>query len=293
MKIVKTFMVLALLSFALETLHAQGIVNENQKVESEILDKEVEYAVYLPPDYETSNRYYPVVYLLHGYTDDETAWIQFGEVNTTLDVNIESGKIPPMIVIMPDAGVSWYINDCNNETPYEDFFVKEFIPQIENKYRIRKSREFRGISGLSMGGHGALILSMHNTDLFGACAAFSAGIYTANEFAGIEQDDYDRMFATLYGENLSGKERITDHWKKNSPVYQAENMDKSELSKVKWYIDCGDDDFLYNGNSNLHIILRYREIPHEYRVRDGRHSWSYWRGNIIHGLKFLGDSFNR
>lgn len=283
--------VIIIISF--QQASGQGIVKEQLTVESELLEKDVEYAVYLPPDYESSDRYYPVVYLLHGYTDDETAWIQFGEVNLTLDKGISNGNLPPMIVVMPDAGVSWYINDFNKETPYEDFFMDEFIPKIERTYRIRKTKEFRGVAGLSMGGHGALILAMHNPGTFGACAAFSAGIYTQEEFAGIEQEDYDKMFATLYGKGLEGEERITPHWRDNSPVYQAQNLPVEELLKVKFYIDCGDDDLLYNGNSNLHIILRYREIPHEYRVRDGRHNWSYWRENIIHGLEFLGNSFNR
>ena len=100
-----------------------GKVVEHLTIKSQILGKNVAYTLYLPPDYESSRRSYPVVYLLHGYTDDDTGWIQFGEVNRYADKAIASGEIPPMIIVMPDGGVSWYINNYDGAVKYEDFFT--------------------------------------------------------------------------------------------------------------------------------------------------------------------------
>jgi S-formylglutathione hydrolase FrmB len=272
---------------------AQGQVLEKLKIKSKFLNKEVNYSIYLPPGYSTSTRSYPVVYLLHGYTDDETAWVQFGEVNSAVDRAIASREIPPMIIVMPDGGVSFYINDYKNEVKWEDFFIEEFIPYIDRTFRTRPRKEFRGISGLSMGGYGSLINAMRHPDVFAACAAFSAAVHTEEEVSNMPAEKYNEIYAHLYSGEVSGKQRITEHWEKYSPYYLAKTLPKETLHQVRWYIDCGDDDFLYNGNSSLHIVLRDREIHHEYRVHDGTHNWNYWRTYIIDGLKFIGESFHR
>ena len=116
---------------------SRGIVKESLTINSNILHKHVSYTIYLPFDYETSNRYYPVVYLLHGYTDNDMGWIQFGEANMIADEAIATQEIPAMILVIPDCGVSWYINNYDNSVRYEDFFFQEFIPYIESHYRIK------------------------------------------------------------------------------------------------------------------------------------------------------------
>ena len=137
---------LALLAFALcFSAQAQSRLIESLKMESKLLDYPVEYSVYLPPDYDQSARSYPIVYLLHGYTDDESGWTQFGEVKRLADEAIASGEIPPMIIAMPDGKVTWYMNDHAGQEPWEDMFIKEFMPHIENQYRVRQKKEFRGI----------------------------------------------------------------------------------------------------------------------------------------------------
>jgi S-formylglutathione hydrolase FrmB len=251
----------------------------------------VKFAVYLPPDYAASTRRYPVVYLLHGYSDDESGWIQFGEVNLAADRAIAEREISPMIIIMPDGGVSWYMNDYQGKVRWEDMFVNEFIPLIDKTFRTRAAREFRGISGLSMGGWGSLVLSMRHPDLFAACAAFSAAVWTEEDAATMEAPNYDRMFAALFGPRTDGK--ATDHFKAYNPINLAQAKPEAELKKVRYYIDCGDDDFLIKGNCLLHVALQERKIPHEFRVRDGAHTWSYWRTGITDGLKFIGQSFHR
>jgi S-formylglutathione hydrolase FrmB len=287
---------LFLLMFLLATgsnSQPHGQVYEGLNMESKILGQKVAFSVYLPYDYETSRRSYPVVYLLHGYTDDETAWVQFGEVNVAADQAIAAGEMPAMIIVMPDGGVSFYINDYKQEVRWEDMFVREFIPYIESQYRIRQKKEFRGIAGLSMGGYGATVLAMRNPQLFAACTPFSSAYRTDEELVEMDQKYYESRYAGLYGRNLTGKQRLNEHWYKYSVLHMAKTLPVEQLSSVRWYIDCGDDDFLYKGNSMLHIILRDRGIIHEYRVRDGGHNWFYWRTGIKDALVFIGKSFHR
>jgi len=272
---------------------SKGKIIEGIKIKSEILGEDIRYTVYLPYDYDTSNKYYPVVYLLHGYTDNDMGWVQFGEIDRLANDAIESGEITPMIIVMPDAGVSWYINNFDNSVRYEDFFIKEFIPQVERKYRVRTEKRYRGIAGLSMGGFGTLIYTLKHPDLFSACAPFSAAIYTKEFVKNISESRWQKVESVLYGPDLKGEERITDHWISYNPLEIIKNGDAEKFKSVRYYIDCGDGDFLSEGNSELHILMTEKEIPHEYRVRDGKHNWTYWRTGIIDGLKFIGQSFHQ
>ena len=272
---------------------ATGQVREGLSLPSDILGEAVNFAVYLPPGYDQDSRRYPVVYLLHGYSDDETAWVQFGEVHATLDRGIAQRELPPMIVVMPDAKVTWYLNTHDGQTRWEDMFIQELIPHIDASYRTRAKKEFRGISGLSMGGHGSLVLAMKHPDLFVACAAFSAAVYLPEDFASQPDDRYARTWAAIFGEGLQGEARLTSHWRQNMVYGLAQDLPVETLRQVRWYIDCGDDDFLYAGNSQLHILWRQREVPHEFRIRDGAHNWTYWRTWIGQGLQFIGESFHR
>lgn len=271
----------------------QGQVIEGLSLKSAVLGRDVAFAVYLPPDYQISKRRYPVVYLLHGYTDDESGWIQYGEIGPIADRALAERKIPPMIIVMPDGGVTWYVNDHLGKVRFEDMFVREFIPFIDATYRTRPERAFRGVSGLSMGGFGSLMYALRHPDLFAACAAFSAGIWTDDELVGRKQTDFDRYFGPVLGTGLAGKERLTPHLRAHNPLDLAQSVPEESLKKVDYYIDCGDDDFLIKGNCTLHLILRDRRIPHEFRVRDGGHTWDYWRTGIVDGLAFIGEAFRR
>ncbi len=269
-----------------------GQVLEGLSMSSPILGREVNYAIYLPPDYKEGTRLYPVVYLLHGYTDNETGWIQFGEVNMAADRAIASREIPAMIIVMPDAKATWYMNNADGSEKFEDMFTQEFIPFIDKTYRTRAKKEFRGISGLSMGGFGSLLYSLKHPELFAACAAFSSAVWTEAEVKTMTEGKGGGMFDKLFGLTKE-KTLLTPHYKENSILDLAATLPKDQIEKVKFYIDCGDDDFLYKGNSALHVLLRDRQIKHEFRVRDGSHSWIYWRTGIPEGLKFIGESFHR
>lgn len=271
---------------------AHGMVKEGLTFDSKTLGAKVRYTIYLPFDYETSNRFYPVVYLLHGYNDNDMAWIQFGEANLIADEAIAKREIPAMIIAMPDAGASWYINNYNGSVRYEDFFFQEFVPYIESHYRVRPEKNYRGVAGLSMGGFGTLVYAMRHADQFAAAAALSAAVNTADQFIAMDDRAWSRWPTIVYGPG-SGAARITEHLLSYSPIHIAETGEVEKLKSVRIYLDCGDDDYLTTGNALLHVALTQRQIPHEYRVRDGAHTWSYWRSGLLEALKFIGGSFHK
>lgn len=281
-----------LLVTATAVAQPMGKVIQEKNVKSSILGRTVNYTVYLPADYEQSERSYPVVYLLHGYTDDNTAWLQFGEINRYADKAIAEGTIPPMIIVMPDADSSFYINSYDGKEKYEDFFVKEFIPAVEKTWRIKNQKRFRGIAGLSMGGYGTMIYALKHPDLFAAAAPLSAAFLGDDDITNFPAETWQRTFAQLYGRDLKGKDRLTKNWYDNSIPKLVETKSADDLKKVRYWIDCGDDDFLIKGNCNVHIQLTEKKVPHEFRVRDGVHNWEYWRTGIVDALKFIGESFH-
>jgi S-formylglutathione hydrolase FrmB len=253
----------------------------------------IEYSIYLPPDYETSQRSYPVLYLLHGFSDNETGWVQFGEAGQIADKCIENGDAAPCIIVMPNGKVTWYCNSYDGSDPWEDMFIKNFIPYVEKLYRIRPEKQYRAISGLSMGGYGALMLSMRYPDMFSSCVAFSSGTIPDAGIISMPDDQYKELFGNIYGNNLVKEARISDAWISHSPLHLISSVDIEKLKTIKFYIDCGDDDFLYQGNSDLHVRMRDLGIPHEYRVRNGGHQWEYWRTGLPEGLKFISQTFHR
>jgi len=290
---VKTCLLLCLLLSTGTVFAQQGKVIEEQTVKSKILKRNVKYTIYLPADYETANRTYPVVYLLHGYSDDNTGWLQFGEVNRFADQAILDGTIPPMIIVMPDGGTSWYINSYDGKEKYEDFFIKEFIPHVEQAYRIKTERQYRGVAGLSMGGYGTLIYAIKYPQLFSAAAALSAAVFPDDQLVNQPDNNYENVFGQLFGRGLKGKDRLSATWQANSVLNLVQTKTTDELSKVRYWIDCGDDDFLTIGNSMLHIALTEKKVPHEFRMRDGAHNWTYWRTGITNALSFIGDGFRQ
>ena len=270
-----------------------GKVLEQKVVKSTILNRNVKYSIYLPPDYESSERSYPVVYLLHGYTDDNTGWLQFGEINRYADKAIAEGTIPPMIIVMPNGDSSFYINSYDGKESYEDFFIKEFMPAVEKMYRIKGEKRYRGIAGLSMGGYGSLVYSLKHPDLFAAAAPLSAAVFDDSTLMTMPDISWERTFGQLYGRGLKGKDRLSQAWYANSPLKLVESASADALKQVRYWIDCGDDDLLSKGNSLLHIALMEKHVPHEFRVRDGGHTWTYWRTGITDALAFIGVSFHQ
>jgi S-formylglutathione hydrolase FrmB len=293
MSFARTFFLTICLTVSLFSFAQTGKVIEQATVKSTIMNRQVKYTVYLPADYESSQRTYPVVYLLHGYTDDHTGWLQFGEINRFADKAIHEGTIPPMIIVMPNGDSSWYINSYDGKENYEDFFIKEFMPTIEKTYRIKAEKRYRGIAGLSMGGFGTLNYALKYPDLFAAAAPLSAAVFDDSAVVHMPDRNWEATFGQLYGRGLTGASRLNKSWYENSTLKLVENKPAADLKKVRYWIDCGDDDFLTKGNCLLHIALTEKGIPHEYRVRDGAHNWTYWRTGITDALQFIGQSFHQ
>lgn len=267
-------------------------VYDNLSMTSKILDMERKYAVYLPPSYESSERSYPVLYLLHGAGDDQTGWVQFGEIQYILDKAIREGKATPMIVIMPDADtkVRGYFNSPDNKWRYEDFFFEELMPHVEQKFRIRGEKRYRAVAGLSMGGGGTFQYALHRPELFSSACPLSAstGPLTLEEAKGwvkwINKDE--KAYTEAEMQAWFEKYSTTEYLKKNE-------VPKEWNTKVRWFIDCGDDDFLFEGNSLVHIAMRKKKIEHEFRIRNGGHSWTYWRESLPVVLSFVSDAFHQ
>jgi len=281
------------ISFFTFAQYSRGTVKESLTIDSKILGKQVKYTIYLPFDYQTSDRYYPVTYLLHGYGDNDMGWMQFGEANMIADECIANHEIPPMIIAMPDGGVSFYINNFDNSVRYEDFFIQEFMPFIEKTYRIRAEKRFRGVAGLSMGGFGTLNYALKYPEKFAACVAFSAAIFSEESVMATDEKSWGWIMSSLYGPYQEGTARITDHYRANNPFDVTQTKGKDAFNNLRIMIDCGDDDFLTDDNSRLHIHLNKLGIKHEFRMRDGAHTWTYWRTGLPAGLKFIGESFHQ
>jgi enterochelin esterase-like enzyme len=265
-----------------------GKVYDNLTMKSNILKMDRKYAVYLPPGYEDSKRSYPVLYLLHGSGDDQTGWIQYGEVQHIADEAINSGLATSMIIVMPDAntGRRGYVSDITGEWLYEDFFIKEFIPYVEKQYRIRAEKQYRAVSGNSMGGEGTFIYALHHPEMFSAACPLSpaTGPLTSEDM---------KAYALKRGMKEGTADKQEAWFNRYSVLRLIENIPDAEKRAVRWYIDCGDDDFLFEGNSLVHIAMRKKEIPHEFRVRDGVHGWIYWRISLPSVLEFVSKGFHR
>ena len=264
-----------------------GKVMDNLTLRSKILNMERKYAVYFPPGYDVSQRSYPVLYLLHGGGDVQTGWVQFGEVMVIADKAINEGKATAMIIVMPDAntGRRGYSNDATGSWRYEDFFFQEFMPYIEKTYRIKAEKRYRAVSGLSMGGDGTFTYALHHPELFSSACPLSAGTGPLTM-----EDAKIRLKKENPGISDS---TITAYFNRQSVLALINNVADSLKKSVRWYIDCGDDDFLYEGNSLVHIAMRKKEIPHEFRMRDGGHNWTYWRAALPAVLEFVSEGFHQ
>lgn len=266
--------------------NSQSIVQESLSFPSKILGQDMYYSIYLPDGYNASVRNYPVLYLLHGYTGNETDWLQSGEMQRIADKAIQDGNATPMIIVMPRAWNTYYINQYDGKMPYEDMFFKELIPYIDKNYRTRPEKNFRAIAGLSMGGYGAFYYSLHQPECFSACVPISAAIFQDDTIEKRRNDpEYKELYARLYGSTGS------EYWHKHNIFNILSGRNGDRLPKVRYYIDCGDDDALLEGNFQVHKLMQQKGIKHEFRVRDGGHTWEYWRTALPDVLKFVSQPF--
>jgi enterochelin esterase-like enzyme len=268
-------------------------IMESLSMQSRILGQEVKFSVCLPVDYYEGNQSYPVVYLLHGLGDDETSWLEYGRISQYADWATEKDSVVPMIFIMPEGYTNYYVNDYKGSFLYQDMFVKELVPYIDSLFRTIADRQHRGLMGYSMGGFGALVLHLKHPDVFGSAVPLSISVRTDEQYKVEYAPEWDEQWGRLFGaQGIVGEGRITDYYKQNSPFHIIPDISSSEYNKYRIYIDNGDkEQTLCRSNEELHILMRNLDFPHEFRVREGGHSFSYWCSALPNSLRFISDAF--
>ena len=253
------------------------------EMQSDILDCTKKYCVYLPQGYADGDKVFPVLYLLHGLTDTHTAWRDKGNVCEIATGLIETGKAQEMIIVMPDAGTTYdgYFN--SDGWCYEDFFFQEFIPHIESTYRVIPDRQHRAIAGLSMGGGGTTWYALNHSEMFSCAYAMSAlmGLVSGSW---ITQDPDARR--RVFMESAVANNNIT-------VVENAAKEQCAKIASVRWFIDVGDDDFLFDNNMEFVKAMRNKRIPYQLRVREGGHTWQYWQEALYIALPFVSETFGK
>lgn len=259
------------------TLLAQSkLVTATMK--SRILGCEKYYNVYLPDGYDSSSEDYPVLYLLHGLFENHQAWAKIG-VQYVADSMIQSGACVPMVIVMPDASGenvrhAGRHTGYNNQPGwnYEDFFVKEFIPTMEKRYRIKADKQHRAIAGLSMGGHGSMLFASSHPHLFSTAFLMSARLS-------------GESVVTEHRDEAYCKELRDNDFVRNFPTYSPQKIEA--MKTVRWFFDCGDDDGLLGGSLDLYRCMRAAGFNAELRVRNGAHNNLYWRYSLPIALRYI------
>ena len=275
------------------TLRAATGRVECNSLPSKFVHRAVAYCVMLPPSFDADKmRHFPILYLLHGLGDNEQFFIHSGEWNLVEDLR-EKGELQDFLIATPEGRASFYINAKDGKERYEDFLVQEFFPFIEKRYRVSPGRANRAISGISMGGFGALHLAFRHPQLFSAVSAHSAAlieklpVFLGGTAAQGNQANRVRIFAGVLG---SPPDAI--YWNQVSPITLART---ANLAGLKIYFDCGDqDDYGFEaGAAALDKVLGARHIAHEYHLYPGRHDASYFAEHLLASLEFHARLFPR
>jgi S-formylglutathione hydrolase FrmB len=240
---------------------------------SSSMNKKIKAVVVLPEGYQ-KNKSYPVVYLLHGYGGKYSDWIKKVPAISSLADSYSQ------IIVCPDGNISsWYFDSpVNQDWKYETYITKELVQWVDENYATIKNRAGRGISGLSMGGHGALYLAFKHQDVFGAAGSMSGGVDI-------------RPFTKNWDlpQRLGPFEEKPDNWDKNTVTNMLDLLNSNSLALI---IDCGTNDFFFKVNQEFHNKLLERNIPHDFISRPGKHDWQYWSNSIYFQLLFMSRYFN-
>ena len=281
---------LILVSLVICQAHAQGRIDCNA-VESHVLGQTVHYCVMLPPDYDNairgaSPRRYPILYFLHGLGDNEQTFFKSGGWDLVEDLR-QQGKISDFLIVVPEGKRSFYINSADGRVRYSDFFIREFIPYIESQYSIRREPSARGISGVSMGGYGALRFAFAYTGLFSSVSAQSAAltIESPRELEAMQASpQQDRELGAVFGKPVD-----IHHWNLNSPfVLARKNRPFIKATRLAIYFNCGDEDEFgfEKGAEALDRQLKAEGVPHEFHLYPGNHSAAYFLSHLGETLMF-------
>ncbi len=280
---------LTILSLLLPAFSAKAGKVVTDSLESKVLGASVKYNVYLPSGFDKSDKQYPVIYMLHGLSDTYTAWAERGGMQTVADELIGTGELREVVIIMPNAGGPDIHNTWNGyfNMPgwnYEDFFFKEFLPQVERKYRIISDKGHRAVMGLSMGGGGSAVYCQRHPDMFSSCYAMSAWLDNDQGQVGGKDLKKDKLYYV--------SKAVNDH----SALDFIDNADEATLKSlrtVKWFFDCGDDDFLVRLSFELHMKMKEKGVKSELRVRNGVHNWEYWHTALRTAFPFASRNFDK
>lgn len=249
------------------------------QIESKAMGKIYKAAVVTPKSYAKSKANYPVLYLLHG------AYGHFGDwLKNTPNKNLVSDLADQynLIVVMPEGETfSFYLDSpVNAASQFETFITQEVIQQVDETYRTITAKNGRVITGLSMGGHGALYLSSKHPELF--CAAGSmSGVVDMNLM--LSPDNLERtknLLTPIFGDAVLLPETYARH-------AVLDKIDLIKANKMPLIMDCGVDDFLIESNREFHRRLVYSKIPHEYTERPGAHTWEYWNNALPFHMLFF------
>ncbi len=283
---IKFLVILCFILFSPE-IFSQSVKELSQvridSMNSKILHVTRKYSVYLPKSYSVDpKKKYPVLYLLHGFNDDYDGWLDSGKLQFIANEVIGSGKATEMVVVVPDAGTlkDGYFNV--EGWPYETYFFDEFISFIERTYRILGDKSHRAIAGYSMGGGGATAYAQKHPELFSSVYAMSALMTLPR------QDRAPKMDARMSG---LGKSVLAN----DCIVFVAftDEVTLEKLRTVRWFVDCGDDDFLLDANIRFYQEMQRAKVPCELRVRDGSHNWEYWKSALYMALTFVSEGFGK
>jgi S-formylglutathione hydrolase FrmB len=256
------------------TLTSQAAIVDTVETYSAAMKMKLKAVVIRPDNYE-SLKEMPVVYLLHGYSDSYDGWIKKAAGFQ------KAADLYNIMIVCPDGGYSsWYWDSpVDEKSQYETYISKELVSWVDGKYKTIKDRKGRAITGLSMGGHGALYLAFKHQDVFGAAGSMSGGVDI-------------RPFPNNWdmAKRLGSYAEQPDRWEKNTVANMLYLLTPNTLALI---IDCGTDDFFFKVNENLHEQLLLRNIPHDYVTRPGGHSWPYWTNSVKYQLLFMSEFFSK
>ncbi|NDV55103.1 esterase family protein [Parabacteroides sp. 52] len=249
----------------------QAAIVDTLQVESHMMHKPIEVIVIAPQNQESPS---PVIYLLHGYSGNAQTWIGMRP-----DLPEIADK-QHLTFVCPDGNNSWYWDSPQDPSYcYETFVSKELVSYIDSHYATIKAKEARAITGLSMGGHGALWLAFRHTDVFGAAGSTSGGV-------DIRPFPKNWEMRKHLGEWAENKEV----WDKHTVINLVDQLKKGDLALI---IDCGYDDFFFDVNTHFHARLVANKIDHDFLVRPGGHTAAYWKNSIDYQILFFQKFFSK
>ena len=256
------------------------------------LNRSINYAVLLPDNYTDESLRFPVVYLLHGFGDNEKAWYQGGNISFYADRFADS--IGSVIFVMPQGYNNYWLDRYNGNYPYMQMLINELVPEVDRLFRTKPEAHQRAVMGYSMGGYGALMLAAKNPETFQTGVSLSMSFRTDEQYLNEPQGVFDGQWATIFGGmGVSGSQRLTDHFIKYSPFHFFETAGDPSLSGQNYFIDCGDDEETLTHTANaLHSLLGQEQVAHEFRIRNGGHSWDCWHAALPEAFSFMRHAFD-